>query len=173
MLVTNNLVKCTIFHLFKQHAASIRGNVCVCVSVCVNVCVCVCVISQFSTMFYDVTRLILMSPIDCWRHFTPFWCKASFCMTKIDNFRTQLSGTTELLQAFIDWKDIENIRVLVGNKHFQRMEEFYHIWLSSFGFGISQRQIYMNIFNVSKCKKMSIGENMASFRLALSRVILL
>ena len=36
---------------------------------------------------YDVATLNLMAPMDFWRNFTPFWCKAILCTIKIDNFR--------------------------------------------------------------------------------------
>ena len=71
-----------LLYIFRQNAASIHGNVCV------------CVISQFSsnivwhrTRSFDIAGLILISPIDCWWHSTPFWCKASLGATKIDNSR--------------------------------------------------------------------------------------
>ena len=33
-------------------------------------------------------RLVLISSSSCWQNSTPFWCKSSLCMIKIDNFRT-------------------------------------------------------------------------------------
>ena len=42
---------------------------------------------------YEVARLIMMSPIYCWRNSSPFWCKASLCTIKIDDFRTLSIGT--------------------------------------------------------------------------------
>ena len=45
-------------------------------------------------MAHNVARRNLMSPIMVsWRNSTPFWCKASLCMTKTNNFRTQSSRT--------------------------------------------------------------------------------
>ena len=61
----------------------------------VVLCVCACVINQFfsnivwhCTTSYDVAVWILMSPIDCWKNSTPFWCKISLCTTKVDKSRT-------------------------------------------------------------------------------------
>ena len=36
---------------------------------------------------YDVVRLHLITPMDIWRHSTPFFGGAAFCTTKIGNFR--------------------------------------------------------------------------------------
>ena len=73
-----------------------------------RLCVCTCVISQFSgnialrcLTYYDVARLILMSPIDCWQISTPFLCKASFCTTKIGDFRTQGSGDSRTISKLL------------------------------------------------------------------------
>ena len=34
-------------------------------------------------------RLVLIAPLNCWRNFILFLCKASFCMMKIDHFRAR------------------------------------------------------------------------------------
>ena len=47
------------------------------------------------------------------------------------------------LSLIISWKDIKNLKDLEGNKHFQRIEKFYHIKLSSFDLSISQLHIRM------------------------------
>ena len=44
------------------------------------------------TSSYDEATLHLMAPMDFWRNSTPFWCKASLCTLKIDNFRIYQLG---------------------------------------------------------------------------------
>ena len=39
------------------------------------------------TSSYGTVRLVLIAPLNCWRNSTQFWCKASLCTIKIENFR--------------------------------------------------------------------------------------
>ena len=72
-------------------------------SVCLCVCVCVCVwwdnfkasdwsklgdLARRRARSHDAARLLLMVPIEPWRNSTPFFGAAVFCTTKIDDFRT-------------------------------------------------------------------------------------
>ena len=57
------------------------------VTVCVRVPVCMYV-TNFRRRRTSSLGAVLIAPLNCWRNSTPFWCKASLCMIKIDNFRT-------------------------------------------------------------------------------------
>ena len=50
-------------------------------------------IVQRCIALYDTVRLFLIAPMNCWQNSTPFWCKASLCTIKIDDFRTLSIGT--------------------------------------------------------------------------------
>ena len=73
-----------------------KGNLAlwVALSWCMCLCVYVCVkqifgdVARCRTWSYGAVRLVLIAPFNCWRNSTPFWCKTSFCMIKIGNFRT-------------------------------------------------------------------------------------
>ena len=88
---------------------------------CLCVCVCnqpifnqhrvtLCDVAQCRTTLYNIGRLNLVAPIDCWQNSYPFSCNVSFCITKVDNFITKTSRTTctvsKLLQAFHCFKAI-------------------------------------------------------------------
>ena len=60
----------------------------VCICVCMCVCMCVANFWRCRVASYSAVRLVLITPLNCWRNSTPFWCKASLCTIKIDNFRT-------------------------------------------------------------------------------------
>ena len=42
----------------------------------------------------DVARLLLMVPMEPWQNSTPFFGTATFCRTKIDDFRASLMSTS-------------------------------------------------------------------------------
>ena len=44
------------------------------------------------TLSWGADKLVLIAPLNCWRNSTPFWCKASLCTIKIDDFRTLSIG---------------------------------------------------------------------------------
>ena len=83
---------------------------------CVSLCPCLSLsqcnrflsgVAQHSSSFYSAVRLALTAPLNCWRNSTPFWCKASLCMIKNDNFRTygpNLLGLS-LFVLQIEWKN--------------------------------------------------------------------
>ena len=43
-------------------------------------------VARCHILSYGAVRLI--APLNCWQNSTQFWCKASLCTIKIDNFRT-------------------------------------------------------------------------------------
>ena len=47
---------------------------------------------------YDVARLLLMVPIEPWQNSTPFFGAATFCATKIDDFRASLMSPLRSLR---------------------------------------------------------------------------
>ena len=56
---------------------------------------------------YDVTRLLLMAPIDPWRNSTPDFGAVAFCTTNIEDFRTSLTSTSSTISIFIAEEVIE------------------------------------------------------------------
>ena len=43
---------------------------------------------------YDVVRVVIIVPLNCWQNFTPFFgAVALLCTMKIDDFRTQFTVT--------------------------------------------------------------------------------
>ena len=60
------------------------------------------------TLSYSVVRLVMIASLNCSQNSTPFWCKASFCTIKIDNFRIYQLGhrmfcLTNKKTAGFDW----------------------------------------------------------------------
>ena len=57
-------------------------------------------VARCRTSLYRVARLVQIAPLNCWRNFTPFLCKASFCTVKTDHFRPELLTTRSCLFRF-------------------------------------------------------------------------
>ena len=100
----------------------------------VVMCVCLCVCNQpFSrniaprrTTFYDVARLIMMSPIYCWRNSTHFDVRPASVHQKLTILENSSPGPLAQYLNFFKHYLIINWKV-INDKYFQRMEEFYHI----------------------------------------------
>ena len=50
-------------------------------------------IARRRTSPYDVVRVVIIVPLNCWQNFTPFFGAVALCTMKIDDFRTQSTGT--------------------------------------------------------------------------------
>ena len=50
-------------------------------------------IAQCRTSPYDVVRVVITVPLNCWQNFTPFFGGVALSMMKIDDFRTRSTGT--------------------------------------------------------------------------------
>ena len=50
-------------------------------------------IARRRTSSYNVVRVVVIVPLNCWQNFTPFFGALALCTMKIDDFRTQSTGT--------------------------------------------------------------------------------
>ena len=50
-------------------------------------------VARRRTSSYDVVRVVIIVPLNCWQNFTPFFGAVALCTMKIDDFRTQSTGT--------------------------------------------------------------------------------
>ena len=53
---------------------------------------------------FSAVRLVLIAPLICWQNSTPFWCKASLCTIKIENFRTYHGQSLFNLSRSCSWQ---------------------------------------------------------------------
>ena len=55
-----------------------------------------------ATLSYGAVRMVLISPLNCWRNSTPFLCKANFCTIKIYHFESELLTNSVLFLDILE-----------------------------------------------------------------------